>query len=274
MDNPFVIPGDGRPAYFLHIHKTAGSTFSSSVLPQIFPIEETCIPWSYTELFAIPPEELPRFRLFRGHFYYCLHKYLPAEPVYLTFLRHPIERLISLYEYVRRTPDNAKCERVRAMRGFLEFAWDAELASPNFQVMSLTADADVRELFAAYRPRVEEPYGFEVALWGELVRKEPAREDLELAKRRLAEFFFVGITERFRESVELLCQAGGWPRVQAYDNVNVSPPADRFRIDQIPASERDALMERHRLDFELYDFGLRLFETRLRQRAMAAGAEA
>jgi hypothetical protein len=269
MDTSANPQNSAQPYYFLHIHKTAGVTFNYSVLPQWFGTEETCPPWSYTDLLKIPLDQLARYRLFRGHFYYSLLRYLPFRPLCMTFLRDPIERLLSLYSYIRRMSDNPVHQRVCAMRGFSEFAWDPQLASPNFQVLSLTGDVDVAELHGSYHARSAEPYDFDVLVMEELTKHVPVWADLELAKRRLAEFVFVGLTERFAESVELLQRTAGWKPLSPYNNLNAAPSEERVRRDQIPPEELRALMDRHGLDLELYAYACQLLD---RRRAMLAGS--
>jgi hypothetical protein len=237
--------------YFLHIPKTAGTTFSYSVLPQQFSPEETCPAWRYDELLNIPSKQLGDYRLFRGHFYHFIHRLLPSKPLYITFLRDPIELLISYYKYVRRSTSHFAHERVRDM-SFSEFAWTPDLAPDNFQIRTLTLDVDPLPTHDTH-----------MALFREFVNMKATTEHLDLAKKRLSEFFFVGITERFRDSVDLFFRVAGWSQVREYANMNVTPAVERLRQDDLPDREVRALQKRHALDFELYAHGLRVFEERM-----------
>ena len=234
--------------YFLHIPKTAGTTFSHAVLPQQFGPKETCPAWCYDDLLNIPSHQFSTYCLFRGHFYHFLYRLLPSKPLYLTFLRDPIELAISSYEYVRRSPSHFAHERVRDMC-FLEFVSTPDLAPSNFQIRSLTVDVDPLP-----------SNDIDMAIVREFVNMKVTTEHLELAKKRLSEFFFVGITERFRDSVDLCFRVAGWSPVRDYSDLNVTPAAERLRQDELPDREMRALRERLALDFELYAHGLRIFE--------------
>ena len=241
-----------RIFYFLHIPKTAGSTFSYAVLPQQFSPNETCPAWNYDDLLRIPSQQLGNYRLFRGHFHHFLYRLLPARPLYITFLRDPIELLISYYEYVRRSSSHFAYERVRDM-SFLEFASTKELAPDNFQIRTLTVDIDPLPSNDTH-----------MAIFREFVNMKVTTEHLELAKKRLSEFFFVGITERFRESVDVCFRLADWNPVGDYADLNVTPAVERLRQDELPDREIRALRERLAFDFELYAHGLRIFEERMK----------
>ena len=50
---------------------------------------------------ALNEEQLARIRLLNGHMGYGLHRYLPRPAVYITFLREPVERVLSHYSFER-----------------------------------------------------------------------------------------------------------------------------------------------------------------------------
>jgi hypothetical protein len=83
---------------------------------------------------------------------------------------------------------------------------------------------------------------------------------LEAAKRNLQAFAFVGIQERFEESIVLLWRTLGLGAVP-YLDVHVT--GDRPRVDDISAEQRALILAHNRLDAELYEFGLALFEERV-----------
>ena len=43
-------------------------------------------------------------RVFSGHMAFGLHEYIPGPCVYVTMLRHPIDRIASYYDWVLRHP--------------------------------------------------------------------------------------------------------------------------------------------------------------------------
>jgi len=54
----------------------------------------------------LPPDASNSIRFIRGHFEFGVHKYLYRPYTYITMLRHPIERAISWYYFVKQNPDS------------------------------------------------------------------------------------------------------------------------------------------------------------------------
>ena len=93
---------------FLHIPKTAGTTIRAALATAYRPEErafvyhpsvhdsvttETIDSWSEDRRVAL--------RLVMGHFDFGIHSNLPEPNRYVTMLREPMERLVSLYDYFR-----------------------------------------------------------------------------------------------------------------------------------------------------------------------------
>jgi hypothetical protein len=95
---------------FLHIPKTAGRTLES-ILNRNFPqskqfdLNSWVSVWERAEqLKNLPDSDKENISLVRGHYPFGLHAYLPGDVKYFSFLRSPVDRVISLYEYIRRNP--------------------------------------------------------------------------------------------------------------------------------------------------------------------------
>lgn len=246
--------------FFLHIPKTAGTTFDS-VLHQVFDPADVCPPYDYPELLRIPRADLSNYRLFRGHFYYFFERLLPARPTFLTLLRDPVERTLSLYHHICRDPSHFQHHAMCSLRrGLADAVRSPELLPPNFQVTALACDLDPVGTMDAARAAHPEGFDERSVIYGKMTKCLPTRDDLASACRRLEEMKFVGIAERFDDSVRLLCSAFGWT-VPGYVSLNVAPA--RTRRDQIPPDVLDALMRAHELDYELYEFAKSLFAKRL-----------
>ncbi len=94
---------------FMHIPKTAGTSIRS-LLERPFAAHERA--YLYNESWGIsleafrslPNKEKEQFRLVCGHFNFGVHEWMPQEARYITILRDPVERVISLYHFIKRTP--------------------------------------------------------------------------------------------------------------------------------------------------------------------------
>ena len=87
---------------FIHLPKNAGTTLIS-IIDNHFELEEICSTQLWWELTKISRKELLKYKFFRGHFIYGIYNFLPSKPAYITMLRHPVERAISIYEFWRNT---------------------------------------------------------------------------------------------------------------------------------------------------------------------------
>jgi hypothetical protein len=168
---------------------------------------------------------------------------LPAGTQYMTFLRDPVERVLShYYGHVDRArlshnpkPPNPELGGTRA--DSLEQALE-EKRLPllrNLATRFLCGDPDP---------------------WAEL--SPLALSDARVNLRRFA---FIGIQERFEESMERLqaMLALDVPR-ESYKDRHVS--TDRPAAEDIPADQRALILEHNKLDVALYEFALDLFDSR------------
>src|SRR5262245_46400510 len=123
--------------YFNHIPKTAESTVRAWVELQ-FAMRHHL--WS--ELLRVPTTTLELYLFFAGHFYRPFHRYVDFELTAVVFLRNPIDRSISHFELIRRSPDHYHYEHVLWHNSFLEFVLDpvTKPMAESFQVRSLVND--------------------------------------------------------------------------------------------------------------------------------------
>lgn len=225
---------------FLHIGKTAGSTMRQ-ILKRQFPSSQTLTvrarrrPREETlaDFARLPEAERLQPRLIMGHTVFGLHEHVPRPSRYVTMLRDPAKLAISQYRYVLRTPGHRHHDQAQGMslREYIESGLALEM--DNSQTRAVAGD-------------IGTPY------------RGCTPEMLETAKRNLAEHFaWVGITERFDESVVLLGRTFGWPDVR-YVSANVArgaaPPSE---------SELELVRRSNHLDQELYDHCCRLLDERI-----------
>jgi sulfotransferase famil protein len=188
---------------------------------------------------------------------------LPPDTRYITFLREPVDRVLSHYYRHVHLPETSGAEP----RGQRKRARSLEEALVEMRLPQLR---NICTRFLCSHPTL-----------GEL---PPSAVDE--AKENLRTFAFVGIQERFEESIVLLQRTLGIG-VVPYLNRHVSAAGSRPSVDEISDAERALIEECNQLDAELYAFGLELLEEalaatdddftadveRLRGAAEAAGRE-
>jgi Sulfotransferase family len=177
-----------------------------------------------------------------GHVPYGLYReYLPADARYMTFLRDPVDRVLSHY-YRHRPRKQSKRELPGRVSGgkITTASLEEALAEPPLAELSNLA---TRFLCSDPSPMGELP---------------PSA--LEEAKANLRKFVFVGIQERFEESIVLLQRTLGLGLVP-YLNRHIG--IDRPALDEIPAAQRRLIEKCNRLDAELYAFASDLFDDAL-----------
>jgi hypothetical protein len=166
----------------------------------------------------------PDLRAVIGDFWFGLHEHVARPSTYITVLRDPVERVVSLYYY-------AKLHEAMSLEEFL--------ASPPFKEV----DNDQTRRLAGVDP----PLGGCTA------------DTLDAARGNLKRHFaVVGTTERFDETLILLKRRLGWTRdVASYPrNVNAKkPPASTLPPETVAAIRR-----RNELDFELWRFASELLD--------------
>jgi hypothetical protein len=153
-----------------------------------------------------------------GHFWFGLHEHLARPAVYVTALRDPVERIVSLYFY-------AKLHESMSLEEFVE--------APPFREV----DNDQTRRLAGADPEIGE---CTPALL------DTARENL----RR--HFAVVGTTERIDETVVLLERRLGWRGAAVCHPRNVT--ADRPAVAALPRHTVAAIRRRNELDYELWRY--------------------
>ena len=224
--------------YFSHIPKTAGMTFRT-IVEDHFHCDEICPATLNAHVAKIPQEDLQRYRLFRGHLGFInLPELLPGKNVVnVTVLREPIARVISHYDYIRRMPKDPHYPAVKDMT-LAEFA------------QKLTAGKVGKNI---------QTYHVAKAFKFSLEDLSPA-ETLELARNSLDTFAFVGLVERFQDSLFLLSYIFGWKPILNSRKENAAKVKKPH--SEIPAETLEIIKQNTLLDQDLYAYSKEVFEAR------------
>jgi hypothetical protein len=177
---------------FLHIPKAAGTSLVA-VLDGQFPPDGIYPAGNHAaeDLAALAEDQRRRLKLLHGHMYFGLHGLLPQPCIYITLLRDPVERVLSLYHYIQGRPRHYLYERVVTKGMSL-----GELVSSQGRVFDEFHDGQVRLL---------NHHAF-----ADAQRDEPELL-LKTAQENLAAYFaVVGLVEQFDEALLLLRRKFGW----------------------------------------------------------------
>jgi len=243
---------------FLHIQRTAGTTFIA-ILDSFFDHNSIYPKQLWHQLLMRGKENFSKFKLFRGHFGYGIYHILDKKPVYLTMLRNPIERLISGIEFKIRNPDPRFMNRFQG-KDIMDLLNDtSQKFVPNVQTRHIGLEPNVYSYINPSDPDTINNFRFSNVLKKE-AKKFSDNQMVELAKRRLEEFSFVGIQERMKESLFLLYYTFGWKPILTTWRLNISPK--RPHSKDLSPKIIDRLSKFSNLDFDLYEHGKKLFEKR------------
>lgn len=230
--------GQTRTLMVVHIPKAAGTTLRTIMerqYPQTFTIGHD-IPAERERLAAMSDKD--KLGAVFGHMCWGWHGLLTRgqQYQYLTMLREPMERVLSLYAHCR-------------LREHFLGAEVQGMDLHKFLTSGVTCTCDngmARQLCGAdafYR----EPYHDMAIPFGEVTETH-----LEMAKTNLDRCAVVGIAEDF-DAMLSVCQAQlGW-RIPAYENQNVTN-WDRLKLEELDDRTMEALEYYTRLDRELYEY--------------------
>ena len=253
----------GPTIAFVHIPKTAGGTAINMLTNAFSKAGITDAgnfitgPEKVATKLRKGPEGWERWRdrggrVVSGHVpYAALREYLPADARYMTFLREPIDRALSHY-YRHIHVDESKDDLADRIKQYEDEG--AARASSLEEAIVEMRQIQLRDFCTRFLSDSRSPTG------------ELPASALDEAKANLREFAFVGIQERFEESIVLLQRTFGLGLLPYWNrHVNVLRPG----IEEISAEQRALLEEHNQLDLELYAFASELFEE-----AIAAAGDA
>lgn len=253
-----------QPYYFLHIPKTAGTTFRV-FLENRFSIDRIFPAYEFFGLKGVSDWQLKRYQLYRGHMGFNLANYLPLKPHVLVMLRDPMERAVSHFEYIKRDPKHPKFVHIQEhemeLRDFLLHPqFSAELRDAQTRPLAHIAQKKVlARILKDSRSQMEF-----ARRWQETAKTlPPADELLAVAAERLEQMAFVGLAERLEEGLQMVSWLlGGRPQPQV-QNLNINPR--RTRVADLPTDTLELLEEVTELDRKLYARAQQLFEARYRE---------
>lgn len=156
------------------------------------------------------------------------------EPRYITFLREPVERIISLYNFTRNSPQIPEDHEAIAQNWTLE-EWleRTKRDIKNSQLMKFLPESAFPDT-----SQTDEQLNFQLSNY-----------HLETAKESLSRFWFVGLTETFNSDALYLYGKLGTKRFYPEKIVNASP-----NKKAVSPQTRERIAAMNTLDIEFYNF--------------------
>lgn len=239
---------------FIHIPKTAGSLMNHLIGKNFLP--EECLFFMGNVEFHnhykryVETNQFKKIRFFSGHMSYDLSHLIDAD-YKITFLRNPVDRVLSNYFYWRKVYINSN-PMIEDFNGnhcpLIDYSlsWEEDLlrhlAAP--AIISLNfINLQTWQLAFNICNRPHE-------VWSD-------SEVLEMAKQHLDDFNFVGIYERLNSDLAKLFQEQGWQLPEQLERVNAT--VERKPISEVDSHIIDVIRSQNALDIELYDYALNKF---------------
>jgi hypothetical protein len=225
---------------FIHIQKTAGTSIVAALKNQA----GSNLP-SHGDFESSPQRFYEENRFILGHFGFNKTLEIPDPKFCFTFLRDPIDRIISHYYSLRNENRNEH---------------------PYFQLAKqMDLDAFLASDIPAIRSHIDnvQTWTFVADCWGaeRAHRQHLSKEQLlEIAKANLATLDFIGFQETYRHDSELLFRMLGYDA--PVGNVAINKTANRPRREDLQVSTLRLLAPLVDLDHQLYQYALELRERR------------
>ncbi|MBN2716662.1 MAG: sulfotransferase family 2 domain-containing protein [Deltaproteobacteria bacterium] len=233
--------GENLKLFFIHVPKTAGTTFrhmlydrfeQEEIYPNSALIREKDGYPSIGEFISAPRELLQSPILFHGHYPWVMHQLLGDNVHKLVFLREPVSRTVSNLNHFKNLNPNHRDLSLHEIYAI------AKRHMSNLQTRYF-CKSDINEDLSVETPRTM------------------TQAHLDNAVRNLETCEFIGITECFDESIELVNRLYDF-NFSAVKSMNVTK-----QKQEVSESFLDELRDDNKFDVALYEYGLRLFQKRL-----------
>ncbi len=215
---------------FMHLPKCGGSTFHK-ILERIYLPEEVFtievvdhVKLNTDDFIALSQQKKDKIKVLKGHMIFGLHEQFRGSTDYITFMRDPIERIISYYYYVKRRPNHRLVEMglfndQTSLYDFVTNVQEGDIHNGQICMISGIKDTEDRML-------------------------EKARENIH------NNFSFVGTVEKFNESLIILQNMYKWstPYYSIANKTNSRP-----QQNSIDKKTLDAIIELNKGDITLYN---------------------
>lgn len=252
-----MIEGE-RQVLFLHLPKTAGSSLNKMLI-EAYGLGADYPHFNSTVSLLRAGQRRMELPLILGHVNYTVADILRPDPFIFTFLRDPVKRAISAFEFMKSHPE---VWLGKLAQGSITEYYENPMVSRtgnNLQTRLLGADLNIHKHYATFVREKQTPEQYYANVMANI--NLPADEEtLERAKRRLETMDFFGFTDTFDDDVADLFSLLGKP-CPSIVKTNVTPESARRRSSYTP-EELELVHSLNRFDMELYRYAKELRETR------------
>ncbi|OOP56564.1 MAG: hypothetical protein AYP45_08425 [Candidatus Brocadia carolinensis] len=231
------------PALFLHIQKTAGTSIVTAVR-QHYGHSMT----SYEDCWGHQPDEFTNVKFVSGHIGYDYAKTLFPGRFSFTFLRNPIERILSMYFFCRGRDPHKFVIYERANRLDLEDFLAAGFSDP--WVKKNIWNNQVWQLAHGY-----------AHLDNRAIDDFSGQQLLDLAMGHLGKFSYIGFTETVDTDCANIFLHLKLPPTVALPVVNAT--AGKLLVQDISKKAQELLSELTVLDWQLYEYARNRYSKRV-----------
>lgn len=231
----------GEALIFLHLMKTGGHTLHKLLRHKY----DADARFYYSQrpgrtladFLALSAAQRDRLRFIHGHLDFGFHEMLSQPCTYITLLRQPIKRMISLYYFVYYHPSRYDPINNPPL-SFQDYISPERILVDNGQTRKIAGQASN-----------DFPFG------------GCTLELLDIAKRNLRDrFLMVGITERFEESLVMLRHLIGL-KTLLHTKANTNPA--KPESEPLSDADMELAIAYNQLDLQLYDYGNQLLDEQI-----------
>lgn len=227
------------PALFLHIPKTAGTSivelmrqhYGQSLISGLDHIDHA-------------PNEFEEIKFVSGHMGYDFAKHLMPGRFNFTFLRNPVDRILSLYYYLRSRDPNESIICALCQKFSLSDFLSAGFYDPVIKLHIW--NNQVWMLARGYNHSNKE---FDTHL--EILNQYSEFDLLNIAKKHLDEFSFVGFTETFEDDIKYILLS---LHIKTKGNIIHTNKSEHPKYEYLSEKDRANLDKLTELDWQLYHY--------------------